>query len=211
MQIAEPVTVLTDYMLAGLCVWLGARLTRVAQEAQALSMRLFALSFFTTALAALAGGTTHLFRPTAWPLVDTVLWKITVYAIGVTALLFLATAAHASLRSGLRRFLLVAAALQLGAYALWMVFHDDFAYVIYDYVPAMLLVLAIQLFDWRRSPDSAPWIALGILISLAGAAIQQSGITLHRYFNHNDLYHVAQMVGMLALYRGGSAMRDRAE
>jgi hypothetical protein len=40
-------------------------------------------------------------------------------------------------------------------------------------------------------------------VSVLAALVQQSGLTLHRNFNHNDLYHVIQLVALWLLYRGG--------
>ena len=53
---------------------------------------------------------------------------------------------------------------------------------------------------------SYSWIVGGILLSFVGAAIQQSGVSLHQHFNHNDLFHVVQMVAFYLLYRGGKAL-----
>ena len=52
------------------------------------------------------------------------------------------------------------------------------------------------------------WLVRGIFVTLAGLAIQQSGWSLDRHFNHNDLYHVVQMVGIFCLYRGAVLLDD---
>jgi hypothetical protein len=44
---------------------------------------------------------------------------------------------------------------------------------------------------------------VGILVSLGGAGIQASGFSIHKYFNHNDLFHVIQMIGYLLMFQGG--------
>jgi hypothetical protein len=33
-------------------------------------------------------------------------------------------------------------------------------------------------------------------------------VSLHQHFNHNDLYHVVQMVGLYGVYRGGRSLLD---
>ena len=87
--------------------------------------------------------------------------------------------------------------------------HSDFKYVVYDYAPAMGVILILQVIssrarirrrrmDHRRNP----------VLSFAGAGVQQSGFSLHRNFNFNDIYHVIQMVAMYLLYRGGIHLRD---
>jgi hypothetical protein len=42
----------------------------------------------------------------------------------------------------------------------------------------------------------------GVSVSVLAAVVQQSGWSLHQHFNHNDLYHVIQAVGVWLLYRG---------
>jgi len=92
------------------------------------------------------------------------------------------------------------AVLQFAVYAIWMATHNDFRYVIYDYAPAMIVVLLLQ-FIFRQ--PASPWIIGGILLSFGAAGVQLTGIQFHKYFNHNDLYHLLQMVAMWLLYRGG--------
>jgi len=38
--------------------------------------------------------------------------------------------------------------------------------------------------------------------------VQVSGFSLHQHFNHNDLFHVFQMVGMIVMYRGSQLILD---
>ena len=57
--------------------------------------------------------------------------------------------------------------------------------------------------------SGAGWVAAGVAVSFAGAVVQQSGFSLHRHFNHNDIFHLIQMAGLYLLYRGGVLLRDR--
>jgi hypothetical protein len=41
----------------------------------------------------------------------------------------------------------------------------------------------------------------GVFVSLAGVAVQQSNWGLHQHFNHNDIYHLIQIVGLYYFYR----------
>jgi hypothetical protein len=49
-----------------------------------------------------------------------------------------------------------------------------------------------------------------VLVSLVAAIVQARRLAPHRQFNHNDLYHVIQMVALYAFYRGGTLLLDRA-
>jgi hypothetical protein len=70
------------------------------------------------------------------------------------------------------------------------------------------MLAAIRL---RVHPLDAPGrlVLWGVAVSVAAAAIQQSGLAIHRYFNHNDLYHTVQAIGVWLLFRG--AMHDERE
>jgi hypothetical protein len=108
-----------------------------------------------------------------------------------------------------RRWPLVVVWAQFAAYALWMLRHDAFVNVIVEYGSAMLMVglLYMSVPALRRHP-SARWIAAGIAVTIVAAAIQQSGLDVHTYLNHNDLQHLTQMVAVWLLYNGGTELRD---
>jgi hypothetical protein len=208
-MISESMTLVTDWLLAALCVTLGLRLLRHARRTGQRSVCLFAGPFFSTALGAFIGGASHGFRPYLGSWGNFFSWKLSVLAIGVTTLLFVAATATAALLRPWRRIVIGLAVLQAAVYFAWMMFYNEFIWVIADYVPAMSLVLALQVLQWRRGEPSAPRLAAGIATSLVGAAIQASGFALHEHFNHNDLYHVVQMAATWMLYRGGLLLRDR--
>ena len=47
------------------------------------------------------------------------------------------------------------------------------------------------------------WVAgRGLIVSAAGFAVQKSGFGVHQHFNHNDIYHLIQIVGFWCLYEG---------
>jgi hypothetical protein len=48
----------------------------------------------------------------------------------------------------------------------------------------------------------------GILVSFVASLIQQSGFALHQHFNHNDIFHVIQLLALWLLYRGGRLLDD---
>jgi hypothetical protein len=60
---------------------------------------------------------------------------------------------------------------------------------------------------WRV--DAAGWIVAGVLVSLVAGLLQARRVGWHRHFNHNDLFHVIQMIAVYLLYRGGTLLVDR--
>ena len=53
-----------------------------------------------------------------------------------------------------------------------------------------------------RHHKSTRWLLMGVVVTLAGFAIQQSSIQLTDNFNHNDIYHVIQIGALYLFFRG---------
>ncbi len=210
MRITEPTTMVTDYLLAALGIWLGWRLVSGGREAGERSRVLWGCSFLAMAVAAAAGGTAHGFAEYLGGFDGTWLWKLTTFSIGLASAAMLSAAVVARLTGAARVALLGVVVAKLAFYLAWMSVHDEFRFVVYDYVPSMLAVVALLALPGRRAPlAGAGWVAAGVAVSFAAAAVQRSGFALHQHFNHNDIYHVIQMAGLYLLYRGGSLLRDR--
>ena len=194
-MVTEPVTLLTDYALAGVSAYLAFRL----RKNLAVSCRLWVTAFIALAIAAFLGGTFHGFQ-IAWT------WKPTVLSVGVASFGMLAGSAYTTTSGNVRRALLVATALKLVFYEAWMLGHDEFIYVVADTASAMLGVAALHLL--RLGNPATRWILAGVAVSLLAAGIQAGRVALHQHFNHNDLYHVVQTVAMLLYYAGVKRMTD---
>ena len=209
MKLHEPMTTITDYILAVLTLVFAVSLFQVAQFDQQTSVWLWGAGFVASSLAAIFGGTTHGFYPYFGRTMQVGIWKLTVYAIGLSTSFMLAGVIIASISVPLRQWAMMLMVAKTIIYMAWMAKHDDFRYVIYDYVLAMVIALFLQVVSatqWQ-SP-SAFWIISGIVVSFIGAGVQQSGFKLHKHFNHNDLYHVIQMISFYLLYRGGLLLID---
>ena len=210
MRISEPMTVATDYLLAVLGAWLGWRLVSGGRDAGERSRVLWGAAFLALALAAAAGGTAHGFRETLGAIGYGWVWKLTTFSVGIGGAALLSAAVLARLGGAARLAVLALVVAKLAIYLAWMSVHDGFVYVIYDYAPSLLAVVLLMAWPGRGGPlPGAGWAAAGVAVSFLAAAVQASGLTLHRHFNHNDLYHVIQMGGFYLLYRGGLLVRDR--
>lgn len=186
-RLSEPVTLLTDYALGAVSACLGLRLFRFS--------RYWALAFLALGVAAFLGGTWHgLFQ-------HELLWKATLLAVGVASFGMVCGSAFIALRGFFARAVFGFAALKLLLYSGWMLFHDDFIWVIIDTAAALAIVGALHL--WRFNG----WMLAGVALSVLAALAQASGFALLRHFNHNDLYHVIQIAAMLVFYRGLSKER----
>jgi len=45
-------------------------------------------------------------------------------------------------------------------------------------------------------------------LSVIAGLVQASGFTLHQHFNHNDLYHLIQIAGVVLLYHGAKRLQS---
>jgi hypothetical protein len=194
MTISEPMTLATDYLLAGVTAWLALRLFK-SGELQ-LARRWWAIAFTALALGAFLGGTWHGF------LQNDLLWKATVLAVGVASFGMVVGSAFATLPRLAHNLTVAAAILKLAAYSGWMLAHDEFIFVVIDTGIAFAVVAALHFYRFNG------WMLTGVALSVAGALVQASGFALHEHFNHNDLYHVIQIAATALLYRGARVLRD---
>lgn len=206
---AEPATTLTDALLAAQTFTYAARLAKTPAHDRR-TRQLWALAFVTAGAAALAGGIVHALYIERTPKLRAALWKIVGLATSLASAAMLIAAAYAALRKPLRTWVVAFAAVKLTVSSIVTWRLGDFLYIIIDYAISMVILLALQVRDWKRSA-AAPWLASGVLVSFLAAGIQQSGLTLHRHFNFNDLYHVVQMAGFHLLYLGAKQTHSLEE
>lgn len=207
MTVHEPMTVLTDLLLTGWCGYLGGRLLIRARDR---APRWWGVAFCASAVAALSGGLWHGLAPQLAAPLAALLWSLTLWAIGVASAGFLVAAAHATLPPRPARWLILVAGGKLLFYLFWSAGRDDFLPALLDYAPTLLLVLL--LFAWRYRSEraaAAPWVGAGILTAFLAAAVQAARLAPHPSFNHNDLYHLLQLLAFWLLYRGGLRLRDQ--
>lgn len=197
-------TVLTDYVLGVLCVILAVRLGLMHAGH---CRRYWAWALVISAAAAFCGGTYHGFLPVLSGRASELLWTSTLWFIGCAAFCGTLATAWYWLSPRWRRGVGILAGMKLITY-LWLTTRTgDFLVAIVDYSTAFGFVLIAHGWAWYRTRDpSAGWIVSGVLVSFLAAGIQAAGLAPHPQFNHNDLYHVVQMIGMWMLYRGALGM-----
>ena len=199
---------LTDYALAGVALMLARALHR---SRDSWAVGLWALAFGVTGVAALAGGSVHGFGALLPPPLAHVLRVGTVMSVGLGSACLLAGVVFAAVRPGpLRRFLLALLALKLAAYLAWVALYPDFRYAFYDSLPAAPLLLGFLVQRWSRDRSPAAALGtLGLLLSIAGAVVQQAKIGIHPvWLSHNDVYHVIQAGALWLLHLAGRELRD---
>ena len=208
-MISEPMTMLSDYALAGISGWLGWRLFR-SREGQTARL-CWTLFFAGLSSAAVLGGSYHGFAQLLSERTEFILWKTTVLTIGIASFWACAGSAFASSAGIARRLLLAFAAAKLTIYSSRILANDSFVYVIADTAVTMTLVAALHGWSALRDRDLASrWMVGGVCISAVGAGVQLGKFSLHPDFNHNDLYHVLQIAAIALVYIGAGRLTDRS-
>jgi hypothetical protein len=152
MHFSEPLTALTDYVLGTASLYFAIALQQ-QKLPKSRSIHLWSLGFFSSAAAAFMGGTFHALKFQVPAGVLSMLWNLTIAAIG---------AGGAFMGSG-------------------------------------VMVSAIH-----RHHESRPWLWGGVLVTAAGALIQQTKLSLH-----NDIFHCTQILALYLFFSGARLLEDR--
>ena len=204
MTLHEPTTFLTDLVLSALSAGCALALGRRARANGSPAAGWLAATLAAAGVAALAGALTHGFGPEMPPSAADALWRATLHAGGLMSFCLIASSAAAALRGPVRTAVYIAALVELVAFTGWVALHPEFRWLVFDYGLAILASAALHVARLRRGDrPGAAWILAGLGVSVAAALVQRSGLALHPRFNHNDLYHVVQLLGTWLLYRGG--------
>ena len=205
MHVREPTTMATDYLVALAGVLSAAALLRA--EALTAGTTLWSCGLASLAVAAVSGGTFHGVGHVLGDRGRRALWKATTIAVGIAGSLMVV----GTLVGGYSTTAAVVGAAVVGAellaYVVWMLIRDEYGWVVLDSVAKLVTIGTLAAWRLASGGDAwTPWILGGVIVSFAAAAVQRSGVKLHRHLNHNDLYHVIQIVGVYLFYRGAALL-----
>jgi hypothetical protein len=208
--ITEPVTVLTNVIIAGTAFVLGARLGYFASAEGLKAAGAMAGALLGTAFAAVLGAVSHGIDP----LVDRELrhrmFRAALHAMTLIGIGTIMSVAFFAARGWVRVAILVFAGLKF----LWsnaaIARRPEFRVAAADYGGALAVLLVGAAYAWFRwAEPGASWLVGGVLLSLVAGIVQARRIGFHRHFNHNDFFHLIQLVALYLFYRGGALLVDR--
>jgi len=206
----EPTTVLTNLALAGVAFVLGVRLAYFAAGAGIASSGAIGAALLSTALAAVLGAANHGIDPRVDAAQRERCWRGALYATGLVGAASVASVAFFAARGSIRTTILVLAAIKLLGYLVAVARRPEFRVAAADYGGALAVVLAGSAYAMMRwGTPGTGWLIGGVFVSFVAGLVQVRRIALHRHFNHNDLYHVIQLVALYLFYRGGALLVDR--
>jgi len=211
LQINEPATMITDYLIVAECAWLVSLLVKRFPDIATPHRRpreifYWAVVFVAVAMTALLGGTRHGFGAYLGTTLAAFIQVTTLWSLSLTALGLSLAGLHLAFVPGLPRrclgFLFVVKAL---GFAAWAAANPIFLVGLIDYLSALLF--AACCWAWSKAPAQAKgYFFAGLAVSLVAGAIQALKLAPAEHFNHNDLYHVVQMVGLWLFYKAAVAL-----
>ncbi len=198
LTITEPATLLTDYLMAALAVWFALVLGRGISTAS--HVRWWSLSFVFLATSALTGGSYHGFRDELSSEVAEGLWRVTVATGSLCSFALMRAVALQWLGDGRQGLWKGAAALKLSIALVAGLLRPVFAVVIADLGLTMLFAIGAGVIGRERNTRAFRFLTAGVGLFVAGAVIQQARLSPHPVFNHNDLFHVVQILGNASFF-----------
>ncbi|HTB64284.1 MAG TPA: hypothetical protein VK737_11935 [Opitutales bacterium] len=197
--IHEPATLLTDYAISVTGFYLGWRLRKRLQPGQT-AARWWSWSLILTAASSVLGGSDHGFGPDLPPAADHALWLASLIGLNLMSATMLVSLLYEIEKPERRRFWYPVVVIKMLIFVALECGNPAFFWVIGDYGSTLILWLIAALVV-RRSWSG--WMILGICLSVISAVVQQSGWDISPKFNHNDLYHVIEILAMVGFYRAG--------
>ena len=196
MKITEPMTMVTDYL--------------IAIEASIFAILLFqngrvqwGVAYFALlAIGSMLGGTTHGFKPYFSPKMESKIWKGTLVTLGLTSYALVIAITQKLFNSGLFS---VSSVFLLGLvwYFIRVKNRGIFLDAILYYGVSMVYIFGLTLFSYIGDPSSGKgYIITSLVILGVATAVQVKKVAFHKHFNHNDLFHVISMVAFWFLYEG---------
>jgi hypothetical protein len=201
---AQTITSITDFLMAAEVFFLAGRMSRMP-KARFSAAWYFSGVLLLLAVAALLGGIDHgFFEPANLP--RYVIQRSDWIVLGGVTLCLLMTTAKQFFPPRLQRAALIVAVVQFALNTAAVLAIDSFLDVILNYVPVMLLLLAVSWMG-QQSGKGSPQMVAGILILFAASGIQAAGVDVFSPLDRNGVYHLVSMVGVGFLYLGGVRLR----
>jgi general stress protein CsbA len=182
----------SDALLGVVALWLGWRTQGTDDTGRRSSIRVV---MFSIATGTWLGALWHGFLSVSTSPFSTLVWRLAMLAAGFTAYGFATFGASMlELKARAWPFLF---RLVLAAYALALLFIDDFRLAMAMYLPAVLLAL----FAFIRRHNGVG--VAGLLLVFVASAYQQWGPDLQAaWLTHNTIYHLLLMPALLLFWRG---------
>jgi len=201
----EQTTAATDLILAIISIVTAFGIYNLGKQIQPEKTRIWVAVFILLAIAALFGAIAHGFLMSEKT--NYILWQPLNLALGLGVSLF-AAGAVLDMRKGSLPKAVVPALIVLGVifYFITVFVPGSFlVFIIYEAVVMLFALTAYIIIAAKKQIHGAWWMVLGILITIIAAAIQATESVSIQFiwdFDHNGVFHIVQMAGVLIIYLG---------
>ena len=200
----EQTTAVTDAILAVIAIAAATYLHRISQKNRWKTF-LWVWVFGLLALASVLGAIAHGFKMSK--AFQTFLWHPLYFSLGVLGALFVVAVVYDIWGKGIaRRALPIMVAIGVGFFGITLVWPDNFlVFIIYEAVAMLFALLGYIWIAYRGRLEGAWLMAVGIFTTIIAAGIQAShafSLTFVWSFDHNGVYHLFQMAGIVLLVAG---------
>lgn len=195
-RIYEPVTVLTDFMIALLAIYFYIQLKKHRDT----TTTQWSYFFLFLGAATFAGALSHAFFELheGWKYKSLWLPMQVINGIGIyfaQQATFSSVLQHSSNRFIWKRSYII----QLFCFIVVLMIVQKYIVSIIENAIGLIPVLIIH---YKNKSPYAKMIAKGISISFITAIVHLSKLSLHAYFNYNDIAHVFIMISLYVMYKG---------
>jgi hypothetical protein len=198
------ITSITNFILASELFFLAGMMIRTP-KARFSAAWYWGGAMLALATSALIGGIDHGFVEPAGLsryLIQRPNWIV----VGIATLCMLLATGRQFLAPRWQSPMLVVGVAQLAVYVAAVLLIGDFRIVILEYVPAMVLLLALSIRGLQDGTGSWPMIA-GVVLLLAASVVQALGVDTFTPLDRSGMYHLISMVGVVFMYLGGQRLR----
>ncbi len=201
----EQTTAATDVLLAILAFIVALKVNNTGKNIDLKKTRIWVWVFGLLSFAAAVGAVAHGLQMSK--LTNFILWQPLNLALGVAIGLFVAGVVYDFMNFTLPRTLIPALLVVATVfYTITVMIPDAFiVFIIYEAIAMLFSFIVYTLLASRKKVKGAGLMAAGILVTIIAAGIQaveSVKITLIREFDHNGIFHIVQMIGILILLGG---------
>jgi hypothetical protein len=202
-------TAFTDGLIAVFSGYWAIRLLTLSSLTGMSVQHYWGYSYSLIALGSFLGTVSHGFGPNFPEYISKIIWKLTVVSLGWTSFFLTIGSLHFIFPLTVIVWLKWVPITLLVIYHVVILINDQFKVAILFYAPGMIFACIVFGLGYLTfGLGSAGIVCMGLLMSFIAAGVQMKGITIHKYFNHNDLYHIIQLVALYIIYRGISNLWD---
>jgi len=201
----EQTTAATDVVMAILALIVTIKVYNTGKDIDFKKTRIWMWAFGLLTFASATGAIAHGFQMSK--LTNFILWQPLNLSLGVAIGLFVAGVVYDyrnfSLPRPLIPLLLVFAII---FYTVTVLIPNAFiVFIIYEAIAMLFAFVVYAILASRNKLKGAAWMAGGILVTIIAAAIQAIEtikVTFIWEFDHNGIFHIVQMIGLLLLLKG---------